>query len=255
MIRSTHREGSRGSARRWMSRVGIGVVVGVAGALVVAGAASAHVKVSGIDTTQGGYGVLTFRVPSESATASTTELTVTFPSDTPITSASTQPMAGWTATVKTAKLAKPQKTDDGTVDTYVSQVDWKADNAAAAVPPGEFQMFNLSVGPLPEKSSVSFPALQYYSDGSTVNWNEASADGAEPEHPAPVLQLAAATSDTSGSTSTPTVTAQASGSSMDMSSADDTAWTGIAGLIAGILGLIAGGIALVRSGRKSAAEK
>ncbi|QDZ16597.1 YcnI family protein [Humibacter ginsenosidimutans] len=238
-----------------MSRVGIGAVLGVAGVLVVAGVASAHVKVSGVDTTQGGYGVLTFRVPSESATASTTELTVTFPSDTPITSASTQPMPGWTATVKTAKLAKPQKTDDGTIDTYVSQVDWKADNAAAAIPPGQFQMFNLSVGPLPKEPSVSFPSLQYYNDGSTVNWNEKSTGGAEPEHPAPVLQLAAATDATSGSTSTPTVTAQASGSTMDMNSSNDTAWTGIVGLIAGILGLIAGAIALVRSGRKPAAEK
>jgi len=235
--------------RRLAARIGIGVVVGAAAAVIAASAASAHVKVSG-DVQQGGSGVITFRAPSESATASTTELTITFPTKTPIVSVDTQPMAGGKSTVTTAKLAKPLKADDGETTEYVSKVDWKADTPADGIPAGEFDMFNLSVGPLPNTASVTFPALQYYSDGSTVNWNEISADGTtEPEHPAPVLELAAATTTTpSGSaTNAPTVTTTPAASS---SGPDGF---GIAGLIAGILGLIAGVIALLRTPRNPTA--
>lgn len=225
--------------RRIAGVVGIGAALAVASVLLFAGAASAHVKVSGIDVTQGGYGVLQFRVPSESETASTTGLTVTFPSDTPILSASTQQMPGWTATVTTAKLAKPLTTDDGSVDTYVSQIDWTADSAADAVPPKQFQFFTVSVGPLPKKPTVSFPALQRYSDGTTVNWNEASEGGAEPEHPAPVLSLPEASGGDSATTATTT-----------RASSDGTAWIGVVGIVLGALGLVAGVIALLRTGRK-----
>lgn len=126
----------------------------VAGSIVIiaigfAGPALAHVEVSGIDATQGGEGVLTFRVPTESDTASTTELLVTLPDDTPILSVSTQPKPGWTATVKTKTLAAPQKDDDGnTVTQYASQVDWKATTPQAAIPPNQFDMFSISAGPL-----------------------------------------------------------------------------------------------------------
>lgn len=237
----------RAAPRRMLPRVATGVVVGVAAVLVAASAASAHVRVDGLDTSQGGYGVLTFRVPTESATASTTELTVTFPADTPIVSVSTQPKAGWTATITTARLKTPVTTDDGTVDTYVSTVDWKADSAETAIKPGEFDTFSVSAGPLPDAASVSFPALQRYSDGTTVNWNERSSNGTEPAHPAPTLQLTPAASPSGSASPGPSVTAEAAGTSPASGGA---AWTGVAGLIAGVLGLIAGVVALVRTGRK-----
>ncbi len=110
---------------------------------VFAASASAHVKVSGIDAVQGGSGVLTFRVPSESATASTTGLLITFPAGTPFTSVDVQPKAGWQAKVTKKPLAKPQKNDDGDeITEYVSQVDYTAASKAAAIPPGVFDMFN-----------------------------------------------------------------------------------------------------------------
>jgi len=246
--------------RRLATRIGIGVVAGAAAALIAASAASAHVKVSG-DVQQGGSGVITFRVPSESATASTTELTVTFPTKTPIVSVDTQPMPGWKSTVTTAKLATPVKTDDGETDTYVAKVDWKAESAAAAVPAGQFQLFNLSVSGLPELSSLTCPSLQYYSDGTTVNWNEIATGSSEPEHPAPVLTLAPASSAT-GASAAPSATMAASTddsdmAGMDMSGYSNTGsnWQGITGLIAGVLGLIAGLIALARTGRKQATDK
>ena len=150
--------------------------------------ASAHVKVSGVDAVQGGAGVITFRVPSESETASTTGLVITFPAGTPFTEVDTQPKAGWKATVMNRPLAKPLRDDDGDlIKDYVYQVTYKAASAAAGIPAGQFDMFNLSVGPFPTAPSMTFAVLQTYSDGSTVNWDERSANGTEPEHPAPVL--------------------------------------------------------------------
>ncbi|OPX13051.1 YcnI family protein [Mycobacterium sp. AT1] len=204
-----------------------------AAAIGFAAPALAHVEVSGTDATQGGYGVATFRVPSESDTASTTEIRVTLPDDTPILSASVQPKAGWTATVTKKKLATPQKDDDGnTVTDYVSVVDWKADTPQAAIPPNQFDEFNLSVGPLPKAASVSFPAEQFYSDGSTVNWNEKAAEGQpEPEHPAPALTLVPG----SGETATPVAAEPASAAP-----ASAPAWPGIAGLIVAVLAVLLG---------------
>ena len=227
--------------RRWALRAGLAGLGAVVATLAFAVPASAHVKVSGTDAVQAGSGVLTFRVPTESATASTTGLQITFPANTPFTSVDTQPKAGWTATVEKKPLADPVPGEDGsTITQYVSQVDFKATSPASAIPPGQFDMFNLSVGPFPKASSVSFGTLQTYSDGTTVNWDERSADGTtEPAHPAPVLKLSPGGSGMSaaGARSMAGMTGQerSSGSS----------WTGIAGLVLGIVALVISGAALV----------
>lgn len=210
-------------------------VAGMTGFAAIAFAvpALAHVEVSGIDTTQGGEGVLTFRVPSESDTASTTELRVTLPDDSPILQAATQPKPGWTATVTKKNLATPQKDDDGdTLTQYASVVDWKADTPQAAIPPNDFDMFNLSVGPLPKSASVSFPAQQFYSDGTIVNWNEKAADGQpEPEHPAPTLTLTADTDSAAPAAASPAMAAKP---------ASAPTWPGVAGLVVAIVAVLLG---------------
>lgn len=229
---------------RLFFRIAAGAAVGLAGVLLTATAASAHIHVDGTDATRGGEGVLTFRVPSESETASTVGVQITFPTDTPIAGASTQPKPGWTATITTAKASTPIQTDDGPVDSYVTQVTWKADSAAAGIAPGEFDTFAVAVGPLPAVASVSFPALQTYSDGSQVNWNEQATGGVEPEHPAPTLTLAA-----QSDASTPTPTAEAA--SVDGgSTASAPAWPGIVGLIAGGVALVIAIVAIARTSRK-----
>jgi uncharacterized protein len=222
----------------------------VAASVVFAAAASAHVKVSGIDAVQGGAGVITFRVPSESDTASTNGLVITFPVSTPFTEVDTQPMAGWKATVVTRPLARPLRDDDGNlIKNYVYQVRYRAASAAAGIRPGQFNMFNLSVGPFPRASSMTFSVLQAYSDGSTVNWDERSANGTEPEHPAPVLQLAPAARAGAGAAAGPAAAAAAS----DGNSGGSSSWPGIAGLIAGIAALLASLAALaVARGRRGA---
>jgi uncharacterized protein YcnI len=229
---------ARHTRRRLIGGATAVCALALAVAVAFAGPASAHVKVDGIDVTRGGEGVITFRVPTESDTLTTTALTVTLPSDHPIADASTQPKLGWTSKVTTKALTKPIKTDDGEVSSYVSSVTWTADSTADGIGPEQFDTFALSVGPFPDVTSLSFPALQTYSDGSTVDWNEKSVDGTtEPAHPAPVLAVAPAAGDTV--TAVPVADAVTANSS--------PAWLGIAGLIAGVLGLIAGIIALVRT--------
>ncbi|GAB2668031.1 YcnI family protein [Gordonia jinhuaensis] len=208
-------------------------------ALVVAAPASAHVRVDGTDVTQGGYGVLTFRVPTESDTASTVGLTITLPDSTPIVSVSTQPKPGWSAQVVKKDLATPRKDDDGNeITQYVSQVIWKADTPQAAIAPGSFDTFAISAGPMPESESITIPAAQTYSDGQVVQWNETSSDGkSEPEHPAPVLTLASATSaDEHGSS----MAGMTSGDNSSGHSDSSTSPVAIAGLVVAIIALLIG---------------
>ena len=154
--------------------------------------------------TAGGYTKLTFRVPTESDTASTTKLAVYFPADHPFASVSVKPHAGWSFKVSDQKLKTPISSDDGQVTEAVSKIVWTADSAADAIKPGEFDEFDVSVGPLPDSGSLEFKALQSYSDGSVVRWIEDAVAGqAEPEHPAPVLTItpsAAASPSAAGST-------------------------------------------------------
>ena len=234
------------SRRRWTLRLASGLVGAAVAVLLGATAASAHVKVDGQDATRGGYGVLTFRVPTESATASTTEVTVPLPADHPIASVSVQPVAGWTATVTDAKLAKPITTDDGQVTTYASRIDWKAD-AAAAIKPGEFQQFSVSAGPLPDVASLALPTTQRYSDGTVVEWNQLATGSAEPEHPAPVLTIAAAESTTASSGAAAEVAAPASGT------ATAALAVAIAAVVAALAALVVAVISLLRGSRRGEA--
>lgn len=209
--------------------------------------AIAHVEVSGTDATQGGYGLLTFHVPTESDTAATTDVLVTLPDDQPILSVSTQPKAGWTTTLTKKKLASPQKDDDGNViSEYVSTVEWKADSPAAGIPPNQFDVFNISAGPLPKEAMIYLPTTQTYSDGKVVNWNEKAPMGQpEPDHPAPMLMLAAGT-DESGAA--PATENNAAASAPAKST---PAWPGITALAVALFAALLGVANLALLRRKS----
>jgi uncharacterized protein YcnI len=169
------------------------VVVAVAVAGIGVPAAGAHVTVHpGTEKNGASDVLLTFAVPNEEDSASTTKLELTLPAATPLLGVRAQAMAGWTITVETAKLAKPVTTDDGTITEAASKVTWTANDAADAVSPGEFGAFTLLVGTLPTKGSRAvFKAVQTYSDGTVVSWIEPVVKGTPaPEHPAPVLRLA-----------------------------------------------------------------
>ena len=206
--------------------------------LALAAPASAHVTVNPNTATPGGYTKVTFRVPNEKDNANTTKLEVTLPADQPIASVSIKPLPGWTVAADKSKLATPIKSDDGDITEAVTKITWTAD-ANSAIKPGQFQEFDVSLGPLPKSGQMIFKALQTYSDGDIVRWiDEPTTDGTEPDHPAPVLKLAAATAPTAAATTT--------------TKSDGPDAFGIAGFVAGLLALILALLAFQRSARKPA---
>lgn len=189
--------------------------VAAAALLVLAVPASAHVTVSAPGATQGGGDQeITFRVPVEK-NAATVGLRIALPTDTPIASVDVQPMPEWTHTQKTVQLAKPIHTDDGDITQAVSEIDWKA-QTGQGLKPGEFGTFTIIAGQLPDAPTLTFKAIQIYSDGTSVAWIETAAPGSstEPENPAPTLQLAkAGAARSSSATATASTTTSTSKSS------------------------------------------
>ena len=145
--------------------------------VLVAAPGWAHVRIDPGTATQGEYTALSFRVPTESDSASTTKVQVFLPEDHPIASVSVKPHPGWHVQVVTTKLATPLTTDDGQVTEAVSRITWTPDSPTDAIKPGEYDEFDISVGPLPEVSSLTFKALQTYSDGTVVRWIDPPAAG------------------------------------------------------------------------------
>jgi periplasmic copper chaperone A len=208
------------------------------------GIASAHVTVSSADAAPGGYGKVTVSVPDESDAASTVGVRIQLPTDTPLTSVRAQPVPGWTVTMTRVALDPPVTTDDGdTIDSAVSVVEFRADEGGG-IAPGEFQEFALSGGPFPDVDSLTFNAVQSYSDGSEVAWIEPTVDGQpEPEHPAPVLSLTAtgAGTDAHGATAdTGTTTAAATSDDGADTTATIALVVAVLGLLAGLAGLFLG---------------
>ncbi|MEV6305655.1 YcnI family protein [Actinoplanes sp. NPDC051861] len=217
--------------------------------LALAGPAAAHVTVNPGTATQGGYTKVTFRVPNESDTASTTKLEINLPADAPVGSVSLKPVAGWTAKAEKSKLATPIKVHDSEITEAVSKITWTA-GAGAEIKPGTFQEFDVSLGPLPQADQMVFKALQTYSDGNIVRWiDEPATDGTEPEAPAPVLKLTAAAPE-----GAPTASAEAETVTADAAGEEDSGSgnaLGIAGLVAGIAGLVLGLLAYRKASQSS----
>ncbi|GAA4550312.1 YcnI family copper-binding membrane protein [Amycolatopsis samaneae] len=236
----------------------LAATIGVTG-LLGAGIASAHVtaNVYGTQPTKGGYGAIFFRVPNEDANAATVKVSVTVKPEYGLASVRTKPVPGWTAQVDKTQLPAPVTTASGTqVTQAVTKVTWTA-QPGTKIGPGNtsFEEFQVSAGALPNLDQIEFPTEQTYDSGKVVNWNQPTPPGGgEPEHPAPVVKLAAkgASGDAHGG-------AQASKSGEGehaeaaSSASDNTArWLGGAGLVVGALGLGFGIGAIARSRRPAA---
>lgn len=173
--------------RSWIALLAVVALLGLG-----TGTAAAHVTVNPSETTSGSWAKLTFRVPNESATASTVSLSIALPTDHPFPNVSLMPVPGWTASTTTATLDPPVTEGNFTLDEATDSVSWTADDGVG-VSPGEFMEFSISVGPVPSTSSLALPATQTYSDGTVVEWADIAAAGEDPhdlDHPAPVLTIA-----------------------------------------------------------------
>ncbi|MFD3838927.1 YcnI family protein [Streptomyces sp. NPDC058642] len=224
-------------------RAGAVITLAAVGVLTAAGAASAHVTVHPESYARGATdGTLTFRVPDEEDSASTTEVQFFLPTDHPLLGVLVAPRDGWSAKVTDTRLKTPVKTDDGTITDAVSEITWTGGKIGA----GQYEDFDVAFGQLPDDTGrLAFKALQTYSDGKTVRWIEEAAQGdEEPENPAPVVKLTAEGAEEGGTT----VTTTATSSKAAADSSDSTArGLGVAGLTVGVLGLAAAVFAVVRT--------
>jgi len=203
---------------------------------------------------KGGFVKVSFRVPNERDDSGTTKLEVSFPADHPIPSVAVRPVPGWTYAVAKTKLAQPIKSDDGDVTEAVTKITW----TGGPIKPGEFQEFDVSLGPLPDDvDQLVVKALQTYASGEVVRWIEEAQPGAsEPDHPAPVLQLTASPSTDTAPTTTTTAPpadvqkGEVAGAGVptrhDVDSAERL---GLIGVILGGIVAIAGIASFVRRGR------
>jgi uncharacterized protein YcnI len=240
------------SVNRVSKLAAVGAVAALA-VLAVAGPAFAHVTANPSTAVQGSYTKVSFRVPNEMEGTNTTQLVIDLPLDHPIASVSVRPVPGWTVTVSKSKLPTPIKSDDSEITQAVSKIVW----SKGTIAPGQFQEFDVSMGPLPtDTDTLAFKAAQTYSNGQVVNWDQAPLPGGkEPDHPAPALHLTKATDPAAG------MGAMAGGSpspkavatSAAVTSDDGTArLLGGLGLAVGLVGIAVGGLGLARArGRSS----
>lgn len=230
------------------SVAGIATLIAV---LVPAGAAQAHVRVSPDTAAPGSYATLTFKVPTETAKASTQKVVVDLPADHPFGSVSYQQIPGWSVQVTESKLPKPITTGDATITTAPTRVTWTATGAATQIKPGQFQTFAISAGPVPDVGSLMLPATQYYTDGSVVDWNQTTpASGDEPEHPAPVLYVnSAPPAPAAASSKAPAASVAAAPAKTESTVSSAGVWFGVGGIGLAALALVVATYALTRPRR------
>jgi uncharacterized protein YcnI len=219
-----------------------------AAAVLAAGAlpatAQAHVSVHPNVLPAGSFPTVTLRVPNEETSADTVKIAVQMPAG--VLSVSPVPPPGWSVKLKTRKLAKPIKTDDGTVTEEVSEVDI----AGGRIKPGESGLFPLAMS-VPGKAGdvLSFKTVQTYTGGKVVRWiGPPSSDNPSPT--VDVIGANGAALDVSGDAGPPaTLPASLTGAkSAEVPAAVKTPGTTSAtgaskGL--GIAGVVLGGLALV----------
>ncbi|QXC62353.1 YcnI family protein [Aquihabitans sp. G128] len=203
--------------------------------------------------TKGGFSIVTFSVPNERDDAGTTKVEVQLPKDSPLPFVSVQPKPGWTAKTTMRKLDKPIEAFGDSYDEVVDTVTWSGGQIEA----GQFDTFSLSVGPLPDDvDALAFPTIQTYSSGEEVAWIQATpANGEEPEHPAPTLQLVAGEAEgTDGGVATTTTASSSSKATTDDGDDrdDGTDPVAIAALVVAVLAALLGAGALLTARSKAA---
>jgi uncharacterized protein YcnI len=132
------------------------------------GVASAHVTANPNEAEAGGFAKVSFRVPNERP-ESTVSISVKMPEDHPIGHVSVRPVPGWTADVQMRTLDEPINVFGEDITEVVDTITW----TGSQIDPGQFQEFEVSMGPLPEEPGVLyFPTIQLYDGGEEVAWIE-----------------------------------------------------------------------------------
>jgi periplasmic copper chaperone A len=226
------------------------IIVAALASLVLPAAAAAHVTVQPGEVPAGGFARLDVRVPNERDDAATERVEVQMPDG--FLFASYEPVEGWDTEIEMERLDQPIEEHGEEITEQVRTVTWTATDPEAAIQPGQFRDFGLSVG-MPEDAgagdTLTFPALQTYDSGEVVRW----IGPPDAEEPASEVTLTEAEEEHGAASGEE----EPSESSEDEASAgsdddDDDApmSVGIAALILGGLGLLAGGGSLVAARRR-----
>lgn len=231
-------------SHRMMRRALVGAA---ATTLAVPVAASAHVTVQPRELPVGGFARMDVRVPNERDKADSTKVVVKIPPG--FYNLNYEPKDGWKITVKKKKLDKPVEQFGEKVTEQVSQVTIASEDKKKGIAPGEFLDFGLSGGPVPGKAgeSLSFPALQTYSNGEVVRW---IAKDPEAESPAAQIKLLPGEEEAGGSDPN---AASRTGTQATDEGDFASKGLGIAALVVGGLGLLIGLAAFAASRRRPAA--
>ncbi len=190
---------------RGRRRLPLAIASTVIAALVVAGGAFAHARVSPPVSLSKELQLFSLAVPTEKEGAVTTKIVLTVPSGFSIDSF--VPAPGWHRVL--------QQTGSGE-DAVIQKVTWTGGN----VPTGEDSTFWFLAQPS-SSGTYTFGVQQTYSDGTIVDWNGSESA----ENPAPTIEAKASLGGGSG---TPLLTIVA-------------LIVGVLGLILGAVALFAGG--------------
>lgn len=214
------------------------IVAVAAACLALAGPAHAHVTLQPKQAPADGYTRLDVRVPNESDEASTEKVRLQFPPG--FHAVRHEPIDGWRVKVKMRELDEPVELHGEQISEEVAELSFTARDGEG-IGPGEFRDFGLSLR-IPDKpnSTLTFKALQTYSDGEVVRW----IGPPDSEKPAARVEIISA-AETHG---TQTKSAVPAAAVTDDDSAPSTALV-IAALVLGGLGLLAGLAALLTARR------
>jgi uncharacterized protein YcnI len=212
---------------------GIALPVTIVGFSVMAAAhAHAHVGVSPGTGAAGEYTVATVSVPHGCDGSPTTSVTIKVPEQ--VLAVTPTRNALWDVEKTIVKLETP--VEDAHGNEVTEKVDTVVYTARTPLPEGYRDAFELSFKvPDVAGETLVFPTVQKCVKGQT-DWVEVAEEGgAEPEHPAPVLQVVEGSGGGHG---------QVSSASEGDDSSDGIAYGALA---AGVLALLAAGAALVTS--------
>jgi uncharacterized protein YcnI len=161
------------------------VVAAVVGALVLAGTASAHARMSPSVSIANELQLYSLAIPTEKSSAYTTKIVLTLPKNFSIDSFAPSP--GWKRV--------EQQTGSGD-SAVITQVTWSGGH----VPTEEDSLFQFLAQPA-KAGAYTFRVQQTYSDGSIVDWSGPETAAA----PAPTIKVVSSVG--GGGTSTVTIVA------------------------------------------------
>ena len=213
-------------------------------ALALPALASGHVTLQPEEVPAGGFTRFDVRVPNERDDAATEKVEVQMPDG--FVFASYEPVAGWTVDVAFEKLDEPIEAFGEEINEQVDTITWTADDPEAAVQPGQFRDFGLSVG-IPDTAqpgdALTFKAIQAYDNGEVVRWIGAP----DADEPAPTVAVTEpADEEHAAATPEPAATEDDAADDEDEDEGAPT-WLVVVALAFGVAGLAGGAAALRRS--------